>query len=115
MLKASPDQVKKPAPSRRWPVVANRHRRAAMEEAKEIIELINKDFIELLKDEIEDDIIEAIMNVRRNPGKAIVHLKLAQRSLLTISRSAGLVQSRAEMILTVLESAPADDAEEDAA
>lgn len=112
MLKGSPDQTEKPRPSHRWPVVANRHRRAAMLEAQEILNLINEDFIELLQDEIGDELEEALMCVRRNPAKAIKHLQMAKRSLNTIGRSAELVHARAKHILTVLETAPVDDVEE---
>lgn len=111
MLRGSPDQQAKPRPSRGWPTVANRHRRAAMDEAREIIDLINRDFVELLQEEIGDDLEEALTSIRSNPGKAIRHLQLARRSLSTIIRSAELVHKRAEVILTVLNSAPADEDE----
>lgn len=115
MLKASPDQAETPRPSHRWPVVANRHRKAAMTEAQEILNLINEDFIELLQDEIGDELQEALMSIRRNPAKAIKHVQLALRSLTTIGRSAELVHKRAEAILTVLETAPADAVEKEEA
>lgn len=112
MKKGSPEQVTPPRIYRKWPTVANRHRKTAMEEAQEILDLITKDFIELLQDDIGDDLIDALTCVRRNPTKAIKHIQMAQRSLKTIARSMELVNKRAEIILTVLENAPADDVEE---
>lgn len=109
MLRETRKQVREPRPVRRWPQVANRHRRAAMDEAQEIIDLIDKDFIELLDEEVSEDLDEAIMCLRHNPGKALRHLQLAQRSIETIVRSAQLVHKRAETIFTVLDSAPADE------
>lgn len=109
MLPASGDQVTKPRPSRKWPTVANRHRRQAIEEATRIVELMTSDFLELLKNELGTDIEEALSYVRTNPARAIRKLQDARLRLNTVLRSAELVQMRAGQIVHVLESAPADD------
>ncbi len=111
MLPASSGQTNRPSPRRKWPYVANRHRRDAIEGAERILALINDDFLNLLKDELGADIDQALMSVRSNPGLAVRHLQNARLRLETVLRSAELVQSRAGQIVRVLESAPAEETE----
>jgi hypothetical protein len=112
MLKGSPDQEAEPRTKKRWPVVANRHRKAAMDEAQEILNLMNEDFVALLQSDIRDEIDDAFGYIRSNPTKAKNILRVVLARIDTLSRTAELVEKRAEVILTVLETAPADDVEE---
>jgi len=109
MLPASSDQTNRPAPRRKWPYVANRHRKAAIADAERILELVSADFLDLLQEELGHDIDEALMCVRSNPGLAIRHLQNAKLRLETVLRSAELVQSRAGQIVQVLLSAPTEE------
>lgn len=112
MLKAVPEQASKPRPLHKWPYVANRHRKAAISEAKEVLNQIDTDFMDLLDEEIRDDLQEAIMCLRHNPTKALNHLRLVLRSMNTLVRSTELMRKRAETIINVLESAPATEDED---
>jgi glutamyl-tRNA reductase len=89
--------------------VANRHRKLAIQEARRIVELVSVDFLDLLQDELSQDIDEALGCIRSNPALAIRHLQNARLRLETVLRSAQLIESRAEQIVQVLLSAPAEE------
>lgn len=107
------NELREPRVRKRWPTVANRHRKEAIEKAEAIIELIDNEFTEKLQDRVIDEIEEALLTLRTNPMKAVNHLKRVQLSLETISYSIKLIRSNAELIKKTMETAPASGEDND--